>query len=275
MKTRSIESKHNPKLKELRRALTHPAHRPGDLAGIEGPNLVEEAVRAGVPVESIFFASGQERFVERLKLRPETEVLQLDPALLASVLTTEAPQPVAALVRPQAFAWADLLPKGQTPLLIVLAGLQDPGNLGTILRSAEAFGATGVVALPGTVSPWNPKAIRASAGSFFRLPFLASSVDECFARLAEAEVRVWTTAVRKAKAASEADLARASAILIGNEGNGVPQEIAARADRALTIPCPGPVESLNAAVASSILLYEASRQRVASGNAAGKKKGAE
>ena len=274
MKTRSIESKHNPKLKELRRALTHPAHRPGDLAGIEGPNLVEEAVRAGVPVESIFFASGQERFVERLKLAEETEILQLDPALLASVLTTEAPQPVAALVRPRPFAWDDLLPKGKTPLLIVLAGVQDPGNLGSILRSAEAFGATGVVALPGTVSPWNPKSIRASAGSFFRLPFLASSVDECFARLAEAEVRVWTTAVRKAKAASEADLARASAILIGNEGNGVPKEIAARADRALTIPCPGPVESLNAAVATSILLYEASRQR-ALGSPAGKKKGAE
>jgi TrmH family RNA methyltransferase len=129
------------------------------------------------------------------------------------------------------------------------------------VRSAEAFGASGVVALPGTVSAWNPKAVRASAGSVFRVPLLAAGVEECFTRLRKADVTVWTTATRDAIEADRADLARPTALIIGNEGNGVPPEVAAQARVRLTIPCPGPVESLNAAVAASVLLYEAARQR--------------
>ena len=145
----------------------------------------------------------------------------------------------------------------------MLAGLQDPGNLGTILRSAEAFGATAILSLPGTVSAWNPKAVRASAGSVFRLPLLETSVEECFASLHEAGVRIWTTALREAEPADRIDLAGPVALLIGNEGNGVPHALAELADGAVTIPCPGPVESLNAAAAASVLLYEASQQRAA------------
>jgi TrmH family RNA methyltransferase len=139
--------------------------------------------------------------------------------------------------------------------------VQDPGTLGTILRSAEAFGAQAVLSLPGTVSAWNPKAVRASAGSLFRLPLLSVNADECFARLHAAGVKIWTTAVHGAQAADRIDLAAPVAIMIGNEGNGVPEALAQQADGAVTIPCPGPVESLNAAVAASLLLYEASRQR--------------
>ena len=112
----------------------------------------------------------------------------------------------------------------------MLAGIQDPGNLGTILRSAEAFGADGVIALPGTVSAWNPKAVRASAGSVFRVPVLAASAEECFAHLREAGVKIWTTTVRGAEPADLVDLAGPVALLIGNEGNGVPEEMAAQAD---------------------------------------------
>ena len=187
-----------------------------------------------------------------------------------SALATETPQPVAALVEPPEWSWADVLGGAEkdaplqaiaAPLIVVLAGLQDPGNLGTILRSAEAFGATGVLSLPGTVNAWNPKAVRASAGSVFRLPLLSMGAEECFARLRKAVVKIWTTAVSGAEAADRIDLIGAVALLIGNEGNGVPQELAAQADGAVTIPCPGPVESLNAAAAASVLLYEASRQR--------------
>ena len=191
-----------------------------------------------------------------LDLPPETEILLLPRDLLNAALTTETPQPVAALVEPLSFAWRDLLESGpgdstrSVPLILLLAGLQDPGNLGAILRSAEAFGASGVVCLPGTVSAWNPKAVRASAGSAFRLPLLSASADECFSQLAAARIPVWTTAVHGARPADQASLTSPLAILIGNEGNGVPAELAARAGDALTIPCPGPVESLNAAVAA-------------------------
>jgi TrmH family RNA methyltransferase len=143
----------------------------------------------------------------------------------------------------------------------VVAGLQDPGNLGTIVRSAEAFGADGIICLPLTVSAWNPKAVRASAGSVFRLPLLAASEADAIARLREAGVKIFATTVHAAQPADLVDLAQPVAILIGNEGNGVPTDLAAMADGTLTIPCPGQVESLNAAVATSVLLYEASRQR--------------
>jgi TrmH family RNA methyltransferase len=274
MPIRIVQSKQNTRLKELRRALLAPA-RGGDglagaVVGIEGRNLLVEALRARLAVRCVFVAHEEERLLDGLELPREAEILLLPRQVLASVQATETPQPVAALVEPFDWTWRDVLEPedGRAPLLVLLAGLQDPGNLGTILRSAEAFGASGVVSLPGTVHAWNPKAVRASAGSVFRVPVIASNEAECFARLREAGVRIWTTGAedgtRAATPADGADLRGPGALLIGNEGKGVPAELAAEADGAIAIPCPGPVESLNAAVAASVLLYEASRQRAGS-----------
>jgi len=273
MPYRIVQSKQNVRLKDLRRALAHPGQdrrSPASgnglrLAGIEGPNLLEEALRAGLRISCVFVAQGAEHLLEELALPAETEVLQVPKEVLDSALSTETPQAVAALVEQPSWSWTDALVSRSkaTPLVAVLAGLQDPGNLGTILRSAEAFGATAILSLPGTVSAWNPKAVRASAGSVFRLPLLETNVEECFSRLHAASVRIWTTAVHGAESADRIDLAGPVALLIGNEGNGVPQALAELADGAVTIPCPGPVESLNAAAAASVLLYEASRQRAA------------
>ena len=267
MSFRIVQSKQNARLKQLRRTLAHPlreTNREGRaLAAIEGPNLLEEALRAGLRVPCVFVAQGWEHLLEAYQLAAETEVLALAKELLIDALTTETPQPIAALVEPPDWTWAHFLDThGKTAsLVLVLAGLQDPGNLGTILRSAEAFGADGVISLPGTVSAWNPKAVRASAGSLFRLPMLTASEEECFRHLRQANVKIWTTTVLAAEPADLVNLAGPIALLIGNEGNGVPEELAARADGRLTIPCPGPVESLNASVAASVLLYEAARQR--------------
>jgi TrmH family RNA methyltransferase len=261
---RIVQSKQNARLQELRAALAHPARSGGPLAGIEGINLLKEALHAGLRIDTVFAAHGTEDLLQTLPLSPENEVLLLPKKLLDSALTTETPQPVAALVEPPTWNWSDVLRRRENaaPLVVVLAGLQDPGNLGTILRSAEAFGASGVLALPGTVSPWNPKAVRASAGSLFRIPLLAVPVEECFSRLHKNGLRIFTTSVRGAEPVHLADLAGPTALLIGNEGNGVPPELAALADAAITIPCPGPVESLNASVAAAVLLYEALRQRM-------------
>ena len=267
MPFRIVQSKQNSRLKQLRNALAHPLRDRGSsenlLAGIEGPNLLEEALRAGLRIHCLFVAEGAEHLLEPLNLPVEIETLLVPKAMLNSALTTETPQPIAALVEPPDWTWAHLLDahRNTASLVLVLAGLQDPGNLGTILRSAEAFGADGVVSLPGTVSAWNPKALRASAGSVFRLPLLSVTVEDCFLHLREAGAKVWVTTVHAAEPADLVNLAGPVALLIGNEGNGVPPELAAQADGALTIPCPGPVESLNAAVAASVLLYEAARQR--------------
>jgi TrmH family RNA methyltransferase len=137
--------------------------------------------------------------------------------------------------------------------------LQDPGNLGTLVRSAEAFGATGMILLPGTVSLWNAKTLRASSGSAFRLPVMVMPADDAFSALREAGVQIFAAVARDG--AGEVDLRGPSALLLGNEGAGLPGAWIARADALVTIPCPGAVESLNAAVAGSVLLYDAMRQR--------------
>ncbi len=161
-------------------------------------------------MKTVFVAQGPNRDLERLlsalPLPAEAEILRLPRKLLDSALATETPQPVAALVEPPEWTWEHVLgPNRRSALVVVLAGLQDPGNLGTILRSAEAFGASGVVCLPGTVSAWNQKAVRASAGSVFRLPLLASSERECLEELREAGVRILATTIH---AAEPADLGR-------------------------------------------------------------------
>jgi RNA methyltransferase, TrmH family len=267
MPVRIVQSKQNARLKQLRQALAHPLRerdrKERALVGIEGPNLLEEALRARLRIDCVFVAQGAEHLLDALALPLDTETLLLPREMLDAALATETPQPIAALIEPPNWTWAQVIgdQKKAAALVLVLAGLQDPGNLGTILRSAEAFGADGILCLPGTVSAWNPKAVRASAGSVFRLPLLTASERECFDQLRKAGVKIWTASVRGAPLADRVDLAGPIALLIGNEGNGVPNDLAAMADGAITIPCPGSVESLNAAVAASVLLYEASRQR--------------
>jgi RNA methyltransferase, TrmH family len=276
MPVRIVQSKQNARLKELRRALSHPGHDQGSTVGIEGPHLVAEAIRAGLKPLCVFAAQDAQPLLGKLNLAPDTELLLLPREILIRALKTETPQPVAALVKPPSWAWADVLVFGQkAPLVVALAGLQDPGNLGTILRSAEAFGADGVLSLPGTVSPWNPKAMRSSAGSVFRVPHLALKTQEAFARLRQAGLKTYVATAAAAPAVDHVDLNQPVAFLVGNEGNGVPQEIALEADGAVTIPCPGPVESLNAAVAASVLLYEAARQRAERGRGPQNHRGAQ
>jgi len=263
MPFRIVQSKQNSRVKQLRRALANPGHERDGLAGIEGPNLLVEAMRAGLRIHCACASEGNEEWLERQALSAETEVLILPREVLSSALTTETPQPIAALVEQPMWTWADLASNRQkaAALIIVLAELQDPGNMGTIIRSVEAFGATGVICLPGTVSAWNPKAVRASTGSVFRVPMLSGSAESTIVRLRDSGIKSLAAVVQNAQPADLIKLDGPVALLIGNEGNGVPPELAAQADGAITIRCPGPVESLNAAVAASVLLYEASRQR--------------
>src|ERR1700722_6118301 len=147
MPVRIVQSKQNARLKALRRALAKPPRGPvaegNGLAGIEGPNLLAEAIRSGLRLECIFVAEGSESLLEELTIAPGIEVLIVPSGFMSDALTTETPQLIAALVEPPDWTWAHLLGTHQiaAPLIVVLAGLQDPGNLGTVLRSAEAFGA--------------------------------------------------------------------------------------------------------------------------------------
>jgi TrmH family RNA methyltransferase len=270
MAIRIVQSKQNPRVKELRAALQRPGRGESDLIALEGVHLVDEALRSGTRLQTIFIGQGHEHLLESLGAIQDTEILALPPEILAAAVSTESPQPIAALAHPRNWPWTEVLanPPGRPALIAVLSGIQDPGNLGTILRSAEAFGATGILCLTGTVSRWNPKAMRASAGSVFRLPVLASSEAKAFQHLREAGIRTAAAMARDAEPLNEVNLTGPIALLIGSEGSGLSEEIAAQCNLRITIPCPGPVESLNAAVAASVLLYEASRQRSFAGGRA-------
>jgi TrmH family RNA methyltransferase len=169
---------------------------------------------------------------------------------------------VAALVRYRQSSLSDLLERLQAGPLVVVVGLQDPGNLGTILRSAEAFGAAGVLLGEGTVSPFNPKVVRGSAGSLFRLPIVRVKLAEVLLELREKAVRLVATSSHKGIPLPKANLSAPIAILIGGEGAGVPRDLLAKADEVVAIPHTPQVESLNAGVAASIVLYEVVRQKV-------------
>jgi TrmH family RNA methyltransferase len=194
--------------------------------------------------------------------------LLLPDRLFDSLVPSESPQGVAALVRLREFALDDLMERLQVGPIAVLAGLQDPGNLGTILRSSEAFGSAGVVLGEGTVSPFNSKVVRASAGSVFRLPMVhahgksaAGKLEEVAEKLRTQGVRLIATSSHKGTALGQADLKGSTALFFGNEGAGLPRELMARMDEFISIPHTPLVESLNAGVAASIVLYEAARQR--------------
>jgi RNA methyltransferase, TrmH family len=254
---RLIESRQNPRVKELRAALARTGRTPSGLIAIEGEHLVAEALRSRLRFATVFLREG---YNPSFAIPDEAEYLLLQPDVFASAVATEQPQGIAALVHPPVFS-PDTLFRGQAALILVLAGLQDPGNVGTLLRSAEAFAATGVLLLPGTASPWNPKALRASAGSAFRVASIAASEIAALDLLAEHNIPAIAAVARNGTPINEAPFAKSCALLIGNEGAGLSDSLIAAAAHRITIPMPGNVESLNAAIAGSLLLYETSRHR--------------
>jgi RNA methyltransferase, TrmH family len=264
---RRIEGRHNALVKQLRQAFAHAERTEEGDCAIEGLHVIEEAIRSGLRFRAVFFReSAQDRAARLLpQIGSHVETLLLPDKLFDGAVPSETPQGVAALVRLKEFAIDDLLERLQLGPVMVVIGLQDPGNLGTILRSAEAFGSAGVVLGEGTVSLFNSKVIRASAGSVFRLPVVvaktASAMESASAKLRAQGVRLIATSSHKGTPIDQAKLTESSAIFIGSEGAGLPKPLIAQMDETVAIPHSPRVESLNAGVAASIALYEAARQR--------------
>jgi len=261
-KSERLESRENRWLKRFRAALAGRPEKDGSPIGIEGPRLVEEALRSGLAIEALLVADSGEKHLAQLKalLPAGLRVLRTSDRLFASVAGTETPQGIAVLAEPRSWRLENLFCANS--LIVVLAGVQDPGNVGTIVRSAEAFGASGVIACRGSAHPLSPKAMRASAGSVFRLPALAGGAPaEVMSELRQRGVRQYAATLARAPSPEESDLKPGCAIWIGSEGAGLPPEIERAADARIWIALHAPVESLNAAGAATVLLYEAARQR--------------
>ena len=282
-----ITSRENPWLKRFRAALRGTGPAESEAIGVEGPKLVEDALRACLEPEALLVSESAEPALDTI-LRaasaseagiPRSRILRTTDKLFANVAGTETPQGIAALFRAPQWKFEDILRgaadetgalSGASPLVVVIAGVQDPGNVGTIVRSAEAFGATGVIAARGTADPWSPKALRASAVSALRLPLLRGiAIPVLVAQLKIAQVKIIAMSGRRldsSPAASRAspaypDLREPSAIFVGNEGVGLAREVLLSADGTISIPMQASVDSLNAGVAASIALFEAAHRR--------------
>ena len=275
-----ITSRENRWLKKFRAVLRGKAPEPGEPIGLEGPKLIEEAIRAGLEAEALLVSdSGEQELQGILQAASETDpgvprsrILRTTDKLFARVAGTETPQGVAGLFRAREWGFEDALRgpatgegafRGEPTLVVVMAGVQDPGNVGTIVRSAEAFGATGAVAARGTADPWSPRALRASAGSALRLPMLRGvALPVLLAQLKMAGLKIFATSAAAGEAGEiQQDLTQPCAIFIGSEGAGLPAELASAADGTISIPMSEQVESLNAGIAAAVVLYEAARQR--------------
>ncbi len=265
-KPETITSASNPLLKDVRRAISRGALTEQGWCVAETPHLLEEVLRSHCEVKAVLASESALGTASAQLRRVPAKLVSLPDALFAGIAGTETSQGVIALVQPPEWKLEQLFQP--LALVVVLDGLQDPGNAGTIVRAAEALGATGVFFLKGSVSPYNPKTLRASAGSLFRVPFL-HGVDAAAACAAlaqhQAELFAAMPAGTSSRSLAGVDLTHPCGLVIGSEARGVSRALRHAARKLIfhdvSIPTVG-VESLNAAMAAAILLYEASRQRM-------------
>lgn len=281
-----ITSRDNKWLKSFRAALQRAGTKEGDPLAVEGRKLVEDALASGLEARALLVSeSGERELVHILDIAsksdagiPRSRIFRTTDKLFAGLSATETPQGIAALFNQPVWGIEDALRgpaahdgayaalEGKAPLVVVLTAIQNPGNVGTIIRSAEAFGATGAIATKGTADPWSPKALRASTGSALRLPVLRGlAVSVVLAQLRISGAKIVAASAKQPVPIDAAFLneclAGPAAIFVGSEGAGLPAEVEHAADARMAIPMSDRVESLNAGVAASIVLYEAAKLR--------------
>ncbi len=259
----TLLSARNPLLKDVRKAIARGTVTDDGLAVAESFHLLEEALRSDCEIPAVFAAESVRGAVEsHVRGLKKTRIHVLPDDIFRGLSSTESSQGVMALVRPPKWS-VDQLFRGHS-LTVVLDGLQDPGNAGAVLRAAEAFGATGVAFLKGTVSPYNPKCLRASAGSIFRVPVAAALDQQLFLAAAEQrKIALFALMPKGTTDVGEVELGKKCAIIVGSEGRGVSELLRDKATP-IKIPTVG-VESLNAALAAGIALFVARKQRMAAG----------
>lgn len=226
---------------------------------VEGAKVLGEALRAGVPIEGVFAAPGAPEEVLESAAAAGARLYPLAPGVMERVADTVTPQPVMAIV-PYVGSGLDALEGAG--LLVVLVDVRDPGNAGTVLRSAEASGADGVLFCGGSVDVYNPKTVRASAGSLFHVPVVVGGdAVEVLERIGGWGLRRLGAVPRSGRDYTAVDLRGRTALVLGNEATGLPEAVAGHLDETITIPMAGRSDSLNVGMSASVLCFEAARQR--------------
>jgi RNA methyltransferase, TrmH family len=261
---RRVSSRQNPVVARFRELARR--RGAGDRVLLEGEHLVTEALASGIAIDTVAIAerrletAAAARLAERVE-RAGGDALRVSDPVMAALSPTREPSGIVAIARLAPSSLDDTV--GASPqLLVVLAGVQDAGNVGAIVRAADGCGATGIVTTDGTADPFGWKALRGAMGSTFRVPVavqqpLASTLDT----LKRHRIAIVAAVPRGGTALQNAQLHRPLAIVLGAEGAGLPDEIAKAASERVTIPMRPPVESFNVAITAALILYEAARQR--------------
>jgi RNA methyltransferase, TrmH family len=263
-----ISSSSNPRVKEWSK-LTERKHREREGKFLlEGIHLVEEALRAGWPLTYVAFDAGDGMPGELAAIADSLDSgspgplwVPVSPEVIAKCSSTETPQPVFAIAEKQ-YLTPDKLFDNETGLVAVLDGVQDPGNVGTIVRSAAACGATAVVLGRGTADLYNAKTIRATMGALFHVPVVEADLTELLPEARGRGMTVVGTSLEAARSCYDYDFRHGVCLVFGSEGSGLSAEVSACVQDNVIIPMTGRTESLNVAMAATVLLFEAQRQRM-------------
>ncbi len=253
MERERITSRANPLLARVRKLNSRRAYRRAEGAfAAEGPKLLAEALRWGGALEAVICAEG----AALPELPPGVRLAEVPDSLLASTADTESPQGVVFICRGRELSLPDRLEGGRW---LVLDGVQDPGNVGTVWRTADAFGADGLILCGGCADPWNPKTVRATMGAVFRLPVYEGALDRAAELLSQAGVPLYAAALREDTVDVRAARLDGAAVVIGSEGRGVSRRALELCQKTVKIPMRARCESLNAAVAAAVVLWEMAR----------------
>jgi TrmH family RNA methyltransferase len=268
-----IASRHNPLVQRFRRLARAASTRPGNVREVllDGVHLVEEALSCGLAIVTVAvrddLAAGPPGATAEAAARRGARAVIVTAPVLAAMSPVTEPSGIVAIARHLTATLGDALER-VPQLVLVLAGVQDPGNLGAIIRAADACGASGVAVSPASADPFGWKALRGSMGSAFRIPVAARQDPGSAAAAArERGLRIFAAVPRGGIPLPACDLRTAAAVFLGGEGAGLPDALIAAADERLTIPMRPPVDSLNVATAAAVIAYEAARQRREPGSA--------
>jgi RNA methyltransferase, TrmH family len=256
-----ITSINNPKIKLWSQLLTKRGRETQGRFILEGIHLVLESLHANLVLEVILF-SLEKGYPSEMpeSIHISCEIIGVSDAVLAKCSDTQTPQGVLAVALKPEWSKDEMLEQ-VNGLVIVVDGVQDPGNLGTIIRSADAVGATGVVLGRGTVDLYNPKTIRSTMGSLFHLPILEFDLHELLSLARQKDIQLVSTSLQAEQSCYELDMTGSTWFIVGNEGSGVSLELQKYVSQQIIIPMRGKAESLNVAMAATVLLFEAGRQR--------------
>lgn len=256
-----ITSTKNQKIKNVMKLMTSSkARKEQDVFIVEGIRMFKEIDKNDY-VEGFVSSDFYENNREYLKKCEKTYEV-VDDKVFEQMSGTLTPQGIMAVVKQKHYVLEDIITTDRPAHVIVCENLQDPGNLGTIIRCGEGAGITGIIMSKNTVDIYNPKTIRSTMGSIFRIPFLyTDNLEETIGELKSKNVKMLAAHLKGKKNYDEVNYKGSVGFLIGNEGNGLTDKTANLADEYILIPMEGKVESLNAAIASSILMYEVNRQR--------------